>query len=196
MSEPVSFSIGVGSSSADRSVRPALVSDARAIADLQHGAFGRFVQRSLGLAQGQVHEFVPSVEELEVQWSESLSVPAPPGCATLVAIHGSQVGAFVLAVPGEVVPEIKGKRPEIGEGTELASLVVRPEFERSGHGSRLLSAVRDSLGGANIRIWIAAEDEARQRFVQSAGFAPAGVRRELQVGDRTVVEHLWWAQID
>lgn len=188
----VPISIGKAPVEVDRTVRLALASDAQIIADLQHQALQSFVDRNEA-GGGAV---VPPRELLEEQWYASLSQPAPEGCATFVAIHGQSVGAFALAIPGDVIEEIPGKRQEIPQGTEIASLIVRSEFQRSGHASRLLTAVRDSLRTSNLRLWIEADDEPRQRFAQSAGFAPAGVRRQLRVGENTVTEHLWWASAD
>lgn len=187
----VPISIGKAPVGADHTVRPAVASDARVIADLQYQALQDFVARN----EPGEDDLLPPREILEQQWRESLSQPAPEGCATFVAIHGQSVGAFALAVPGEVIKAIPGKRDEIPVGTEIASLIVRSEFQRSGHASRLLSAIRDSLSTANLRLWIETDDEPRQRFVQSAGFAPAGVRRELRVGEKLVTEHLWWASV-
>lgn len=180
-----SVNIGMSSNGVDRTVRPALPSDAEAIARLQYAALR-------GIA---AQESLPAQEEIASQWAATLSAPPPPGCATLVAIHGTAVAGFILALPGEGIPEIAGKRGEIPAGTEIAALEVDTNFQRSGHASRLLSAVKDTVGGHNVRIWVVNTDEARQRLVQSAGFAPAGVRRHLRNGEQTLTEHLWWAEL-
>ncbi len=197
----VPLSIGGAPAGTDRTVRPALPSDAHAIAHLQYEALRHFVSHALKASHDKQdvpqagEELLPPVDVLVEQWQATLSAPPPPGCATFVAIHGTEVGAFALALPGQTMPEIPGHRQQIPEGTDIASLVVRPEFQRSGHGSRLLSAVVDTLPTANVRMWIEADDDVRQRFAQSAGFAPAGVRRQIDVGDVTVTEHLWWATL-
>lgn len=179
------LNIGMPASGTDRTVRPALPSDAEAIARLQYAA----------LQQILTEELLPPSQEIQVQWEATLAQPAPQGCATLVAIHGTQVAGFALALPGKPIDEIPRKRPAIPAGTEIAALEVAPDFQRSGHASRLLSAVKDTVGVNNLRIWVADADEARQRLVQSAGFAPAGVRRRLGEGEHAVTEHLWWAEI-
>lgn len=93
----------------------------------------------------------------------------PPGAAPV------QTGGAPAAVP-----------------TQIYELVVEPRFCRSGHGSRMLAAVADLVGGA-IRVWIDARDEARQRFFSSAGFAPAGAGRAIGDGH---TQHLWWARAE
>lgn len=180
-----SLSIGQSSNGVDHTVRPALASDAPDIARIQYAALTGLIPNAN----------LPSEEQIAEQWQATLNTRPPQGCATLVAIHGTSVAGFALAVPGDPIPEIPGKRAQILAGTEIAALEIDANFHRSGHASRLLSAVKDTVGVNNLRIWVADTDEARQRFVQSAGFAPAGVRRHLKTGKETRIEHLWWAEL-
>lgn len=194
---PLSVTIGGSSLGTDRTVRPALASDASAIASLQHEAMRQTIREALGqeATEDDADQLLPEKASIEEHWRSTLSETPPSGCGTFVAIHGSQVGGFALAIPCEQIAEIPGKRPVILAGTEIAALVVDPSFQRSGHASRLMNAVCESVGKNNVRMWISANDEARQRLVQSAGFAPAGVRRTLQIGDSLLIEHLWWAEL-
>ena len=100
---------------------------------------------------------------------QAASAGGPPGAAPV------QTGGVPAAVP-----------------TQIYELVVEPRFCRSGHGSRMLAAVADLVGGA-MRVWIDARDEARQRFFSSAGFAPAGAGRTIGDGH---TQHLWWARAE
>lgn len=100
---------------------------------------------------------------------QAVSAGGPPGAAPV------QAGGAPTAVP-----------------TQIYELVVEPRFCRSGHGSRMLAAVADLVGGA-MRVWIDARDEARQRFFSSAGFAPAGAGRTIGDGH---TQHLWWARAE
>ena len=100
---------------------------------------------------------------------QAVSAGGPPGAAPV------QTGGAPAAVP-----------------TQIYELVVEPRFCRSGHGSRMLAAVADLVGGA-MRVWIDARDEARQRFFSSAGFAPAGAGRTIGDGH---TQHLWWARVE
>ena len=78
-----------------------------------------------------------------------------------------------------------------GEATQVYELVVDPDFRRAGHASRLLAAIADLTSG-QLRVWLGADDEERQRFYSSAGFAPSGAVRAI--GGQT--QHMWWAQRD
>lgn len=186
--------IGMPGTGTDRTVRPALPSDAPDIARIQREAMATLLSAA-SAGEASVEEHLPPQELLNEQWAATLSAPAPAGCGTFVAIHGQAVGAFALALPAEPVDEIPDKRPAIPAGTEIAALEVDANFQRSGHASRLLNAIKDSIGGANLRMWVSDVDEARQQLVQSSGFAPAGVRRRFEVGGQVITEHLWWAEI-
>jgi len=176
----------------DRSVRPAVAADAPAVARLQVRGIRAAVEAGL---EGVGTAPVLPVEAVARQWSATLSAPPPPGCHTLVALHGSAVAGFVACVPGAALPPPPGRDREIAAGTDILALDVAPEFARSGHGSRLLAALVDVARPVTLRVWVTAGDDAHTRFYQSAGFGPAGLRRRLTVGDAAVVEHLWWAQL-
>lgn len=68
---------------------------------------------------------------------------------------------------------------------QLYELAIDPMLTRRGHGGRLLHAVADTLSEDGFRTaytWAVEADEARQRFLISAGWAPDGGRGELDVG--------------
>ena len=76
--------------------------------------------------------------------------------------------------------------------TQVYELTVDKSFRRSGHASRLLSAVADLTSG-QLRVWVGVDDEERQRFYTSAGFAPSGAVRVMGDGP---TQHMWWAERD
>ncbi|MFD1719353.1 GNAT family N-acetyltransferase [Georgenia deserti] len=87
---------------------------------------------------------------------------------------------------------------EPGEVAELLALEVPAAEGRRGHGSRLLAACADLLreqGAARLQTWVVREDEVRTRFLAQAGFAPAGVRRTLDVAGEDVTEVCWYAEL-
>jgi len=128
------------------------------------------------------------------RWEATLSAPSPAGSALLVALHANTTVGFALAGPDEAVDTSSG-HGSAGEGSERATqvyeLVVDPNFRRAGHASRLLAAIADLTSG-QLRVWVGADDEERQRFYSSAGFAPSGAVRAI--GGQT--QHMWWAQRD
>ena len=200
----------------DTSVRPAVPGDERAIAALQWGAWRALLTGEELAAQGL------SEERLRAGWEVALSSPRPASAALVVALHGNSVVGFALAGPDDEAGAVRGQAGVAGGPpgavrgqaapaggppgaapvqtggapaavpTQIYELVVEPRFCRSGHGSRMLAAVADLVGGA-IRVWIDARDEARQRFFSSAGFAPAGAGRTIGDGH---TQHLWWARAE
>ena len=193
----------------DTSVRPAVPGDERAIAALQWGAWRALLTGEELAAQGL------SEERLRAGWEAALSSPRPASAALVVALHGNSVVGFALAGPDDEAGADRGQSGVVrGQAvsaggppgaapvqtggapaavpTQIYELVVEPRFCRSGHGSRMLAAVADLVGGA-MRVWIDARDEARQRFFSSAGFAPAGAGRTIGDGH---TQHLWWARAE
>lgn len=173
----------------DRSVRPAQRGDAPAIAQLQYEAWRSLMGESALGAQGI------TVETLAAQWEETLGAPRPAGSALLVALHGNMIVGFALAGPDEA-GAASGDLATSGDGavaaTQVYELTVDRNFRRSGHASRLLSAVADLTGG-QLRVWVGVDDEERQRFYTSAGFAPSGAVRVMGDGH---TQHMWWAERD
>ena len=200
----------------DTSVRPAVPGDERAIAALQWGAWRALLTGEELAAQGL------SEERLRAGWEAALSSPRPASAALVVALHGNSVVGFALAGPDDEAGADRGQASVAGgppgavrgqagaaDGppgaapvqtggapaavpTQIYEFVVEPRFCRSGHGSRMLAAVADLVGGA-MRVWIDARDEARQRFFSSTGFAPAGAGRTIGDGH---TQHLWWARAE
>jgi len=171
----------------DRSVRPAQRGDEAAIASLQLRAWRSLMGDEALAAQGVTQDV------LARRWAATLAAPRPAGSAALVALHANTIVGFALAGPDEEGGGAREAPDAAGHGaaTQLYELVVDPDFRRAGHGSRLLAAVADTTSG-QLRAWVAAQDEERQRFYASAGFAPAGAARTL--GERT--QHMWWAGRD
>ena len=173
----------------DRSVRPAQSGDARAIARLQREAWNSLMGQNALDAQGITEE------ALAAQWKATLASPRPGGTALLVALHGNTIVGFALAGPDEA-GATSGDSASPGEAavvaTQVYELTVDKNFRRSGHASRLLSAVADLTSG-QLRVWVGVDDEERQRFYTSAGFAPSGAVRVLGDGP---TQHMWWAERD
>ena len=114
--------------------------------------------------------------------------------------------------PAEVAPDgvgpaevVAGTDPIVGTDdaaqpavAEILALEVPAAHGRRGHGSRLLAACADILrqqGATRVQTWAVQGDEARTRFLSQAGFAPAGVRRTLDVAGTPVIEVCWYADL-
>jgi len=166
---------------ADVSVRPATREDAARIAGVQLAAWRSAHAERLAGALEQLDE-----SAFEPGWSEAITEPPGPGHRVLVACAGARVVGFAAVRP-------------VGEGTgELVALEVLPAEQRSGHGSRLLSAAVDSLrqdGAEALTAWVLDGDTAREQFLAGAGLGPDGRVRELATGHDTVHEHRWTAEI-
>lgn len=68
---------------------------------------------------------------------------------------------------------------------ELYELRVHPEYTGRGHGSRLLNAVAGTVaqdGFHTLSAWVLEADSTLRGFLASAGWAPDGARRELDMG--------------
>ncbi|MDO5060599.1 MAG: GNAT family N-acetyltransferase [Actinomycetaceae bacterium] len=177
---------------ADRSVRPAVLSDAPFIAQMQAAGLIASLEASL------VAELDPAVlaslqdPRVEQTWRQTLSAPAQADVVVLTAVDGATVCGFALGIlaPADT-QHLELSKP----GVEIAALEIAADHRRAGHGSRLLAALNDSFKGraAHINTWICQADDARIRFFQEAGFAPSGLQRKLAVGEQTVIQHLWWA---
>ncbi|ERH08739.1 MAG: acetyltransferase [halophilic archaeon J07HX64] len=78
----------------------------------------------------------------------------------LVAVDGVPVG-YLLAIPGPGV-------------VYVAELAVRPDCQRQGHGSALLSILLErTRDHQTVRLTVAADNEAARRFYDRHGFEPA-----------------------
>ncbi|MCS4484226.1 GNAT family N-acetyltransferase [Gleimia sp. 6138-11-ORH1] len=177
---------------ADRSVRPAVVSDAPFIARMQ--AEGLVASLEATLEAKLDPNLVASLKQPQVEqtWRQTLSAPTQADVVVLTAVEGAAVCGFALGV---LAPADKEHAELSKVGVEIAALEVSSEHLRTGHGSRLLAAVNDSFKGRahHLNTWICQADDARISFFQSAGFAPSGLQRKLAVGEQTVIQHLWWA---
>jgi GNAT superfamily N-acetyltransferase len=73
---------------------------------------------------------------------------------------------------------------------EITDLTVDPHQRGAGHGSRLLQAAVESLKADRFTraiTWLAATDDDTRRFLTTAGWAPDGAHRTLDLtGDGTV----------
>ncbi|TMR06770.1 GNAT family N-acetyltransferase [Actinomadura soli] len=165
---------------ADVGVRPARRADAAAVADIQVRAWRQGYRDLLPAA---VLAEVTGPAALEVwrdKWTEAATAPPSPRHRLLVAVASDLVVGFAAHAPAE--------DPDLDPaGTaELITLLVDPPHARAGHGSRLLAATADLLredGFATLTTWTFEDDEVTRTFLGSAGWAPDGTARTLDMGE-------------
>lgn len=170
---------------ADVSVRVSWPADAEEIARVQ----GRAWQRSYAdLLPAEVLAAFDA-DEVAAGWHAAMAKPADARNRVLVALERNTVTGFAVCMPA-TDPDCD----PIAVG-ELADLTVDPDQRGLGHGSRLLQAAADTLTGDRFTravTWVMAADDALREFLTSAGWAPDGGHRELDLDGtgRTTVKQV------
>lgn len=169
---------------ADVSVRPGIADDVRAIAAIQRAAW-----------RDAYADLLPSealdaldVDEMAVTWRSALTQPPTAKHRMFTACAGPVVVGFAALAPA----------PDAATTGEIVALEVSPARRGEGHGSRLLAACGDVLrqtGAEAIRTWALRADERRGEFLASAGLAPSGMVRTLDVMGTEVTEEAWTAEL-
>jgi len=160
---------------ADAHVRPARADDAPAVAALQ---LRTWRAAYTGVLTSEVLDAL-SEQDVAARWREAAASPPSPRHRLLVALADDDVVGFAAVGPSED-PD---SDPEAD--AELVELLVDPGHGRAGHGSRLLSACVEAMrdeGFRRARVWVLASDEVLSGFLVSAGWAPDGATRDLDIG--------------
>jgi ribosomal protein S18 acetylase RimI-like enzyme len=158
---------------ADRSVRVAWADDAPAIAAVQARAWQQSYAALLPT------ELLASVdaETFAQTWKQAIAKPPSARHRVLVALERNTVVGFAATAPSD------DPDAEPADG-EVVALHVDPDATRAGHGSRLISAVADTLradGFSHARIWLIIGDDAVRGFLEPAGWAADGAHRQLDL---------------
>ncbi len=160
--------------SADVSARMAWADDAPAIASVQVRAWRTSY---VDLLPGEVLESLDS-EQIAEGWRQALGRPADARNRVLVSLERNLVTGFVVTGPTsdpDCDPVATG---------ELTDLTVDPHKRSAGHGSRLLQAAADTLVADRFQgavTWLTVGDDAQRGFLTSAGWAPDGAHRTLDL---------------
>lgn len=158
---------------ADRSVRVAWADDAPAIAALQARAWQ---QSYADLLPPAVLTGIEA-EAFEQAWRQAIAKPPSARHRVLVALERNTVVGFAATSPSED-PDAE---PRDGE---VVAFHVDPDATGAGHGSRLVSAVADTLradGFSHARVWLIAGDDVVRQFLEPAGWAADGAHRQLDL---------------
>ncbi len=168
--------------SADVFVRPAGPDDAAAVAAVQRRVWDEGYRPLLPPAALEVF----AATDVEGGWRQAITEPPSPRHHVLVAVSGDAVvGAAACG------PTADTDRDPDRTG-ELVLLAVAPDHRRAGHGSRLLNAVVDVLrsdGVTEAVTWVLDADGATTAFLEAAGWAADGSRRDLDTAGGLVPQH-------
>ncbi|GAA2091172.1 GNAT family N-acetyltransferase [Actinomadura alba] len=164
---------------ADVGVRPARREDAADIALVQVRAWLAGYQEILPTATLAEVTGPEALEMWRERWAEAATAPPSPRHRLLVSVEKGEVTGFAAHAPAE--------DPDHDPATtaEVLTLLVDPERGRSGHGSRLLAATVDMLredGFTTLVTWVFEANESLRGFFVSAGWAPDGAMRILDMG--------------
>ncbi len=164
----------------DVSVRVAWSADAGGIASVQVRAW-RAAYAEL-LPPGVLDALDPG--EITALWRTSLDKPRDARNRVLVALERAQIRGFAVTAPSG------DPDADPVADAEISELTVDPAATGQGHGSRLLQACADTLRSdrfSRATMWLVASDDAQRSFVTSAGWAPDGAHRELDLyGDGSI----------
>jgi GNAT superfamily N-acetyltransferase len=159
-------------------VRPARPGDAAEVARIQLATWRVAYRRML---PGQVLDQV-SEDFLRQRWLEAITGPPTARHRVLIAVEQAAQEYLVGFLAS-------GPSDEDQAVAAVTELLVEPRWGRRGHGSRLLAAAVDlwrSDGLESAKMWIFERDVAMSKFLTSAGWAPSGLYRELDVDDLLV----------
>ena len=166
--------------SADVSVRVAWADDAESIAAVQVRAWR---SEHVELLPGEVLDALDPARFAEA-WRSSLGRSRDARHRVLVALERNTVRGFAVTGPAD-----DPDADRVSDG-EVVELTVDPGHTRHGHGSRLLQACAETLRAdrfVRAATWLNATDDVRREFLTSAGWAPDGAHRELDLhGDGSV----------
>lgn len=172
-------------------VRPARPDDAVEIARIQLTTWRHAYRRILP------RHVLDGLDEtwMAHRWLTSIEAAPSDRHRVLVAIEQADQSYLVgFVATGEVDEDALAPdedpasmlRPDIASVTDL---LIEPRWARRGHGSRLLNACIEfwrADGFTTALAWAFAADTVTQAFLTSAGWAPDGVSRALDVDDLLV----------
>ncbi len=159
-------------------VRPAVIDDARAIAEV-HVASWRSTYR--GIFPDAMLDGL-SVKTRESFWRDSLTAPATPKVTTLVGCdEGGNVVAFVSGG--------KERTGELGCDAEIYAIYLREEAQGKGLGTSLVRQLvheLDARGFGSLSVWVLDLNPSRKFYERLGGSVIA--QKEIEQGGRSFIE--------
>ncbi|USR79992.1 hypothetical protein [Arcanobacterium pinnipediorum] len=185
------------------SVRPAVVSDALAIGQIQSEAMLEAISAGMGTSPGLATRMMLDVGALASVWTDTLSRPAIAGYHVLVADANETVEGLAVLAPADPVI-LEGDDPhgfdeETGRkrlAFEIQAFDVPSRLATQQHEPRMLAALTDiakDAGATEIHIWVIAGHDKMTNLLTQTGFRARPLRRVANVDGGEVAEFLWWA---
>jgi GNAT superfamily N-acetyltransferase len=155
------------------SVRLARATDVDAIATVQRRAWRQSYAAILPA------EALTELDDADLAWEWGRAILAAGDHRVFVALNEGEGDVVGVASVGptadpDISPETSG---------EIGVLLVDPDYQRAGHGSRLMAACIDMMRAADksdCATWIPLDDQARRVFFTSAGWGPDSAYRDLE----------------
>jgi GNAT superfamily N-acetyltransferase len=169
---------------ADNFVRDARPQDAPDLARIQ---LARWASGYRDLVPAEVLAELTNLDSARLcmeHWSVSLINPPSSRHRVLVAVTAAPDGARPVVGFASFGPATDSDRWP-GTDAELYELCVAADQAKQGHGSRLLNAAAATMaedGFTTAYAWTLDQDLAARQFLESAGWAPDGARRSLDMG--------------
>ncbi|GIF78563.1 GNAT family N-acetyltransferase [Asanoa siamensis] len=171
-------------------VRPARPEDAAEIARIQIATWRVAYRRMLP------RHVLDDLDEAWIaeRWSAAVEQPPSPRHRVLVAVEQAEQSylvGFAASGPADeqaLAPEEPALPDDVAAITDL---LVEPRWGRRGHGSRLLAASVDLWREDSFAFavaWAYDGDAATRKFLTTAGWAPDGAGRALDVDDMLVYQ--------
>jgi GNAT superfamily N-acetyltransferase len=170
-------------------VRPAHPDDAAGIARIQLSTWRTAYRRLLP------RHVLDELDEqwMAGQWAEAIGSPPSDRHRVLVAIEQAEedhLVGFLAAGPADEAAMAPEETALPGDDVAaVTDLLVEPRWGRRGHGSRLLAAGVERWrtdGFGTALAWAYQDDVASVKFLTSAGWAPDGASRALDVADQLI----------
>ncbi|GAA1912658.1 hypothetical protein GCM10009737_12700 [Nocardioides lentus] len=158
---------------ADVSVRVAWGDDAPAIARVQARAWPDMWGDTL-----PAEALTLDVDAAAQAWRTSMATPPDARVRVLVALERNRTAGYAVTAPAS--------DPDLDPvaSAELLDLVIDPAERGLGHGSRLVQAVVDTVVAdrfTHLVTWAGTDDTALRDFLDRAGWAADGARRQLDL---------------
>lgn len=158
----------------DVTIRNALAADAWAIAEL-HVRSWQTAYSGIMPADFLARLSVASKSEW---WRQYLSTESG---RLVVAMKAASMAGFISVGPS--------RDPDGASKFEVYALHVAPNDRSAGIGRLLVSAAEAGApAGAELTLWVLAQNERAQRFYRRTGFLPDGARKQIVVGGTELTE--------